>query len=216
MPARRQPLAELAVVVEQHASLMDHEHGDSEMTQGLPGRYLRILGHGGAPVYRAFGGLDDGLTLALNRAMQRSPRLARLVGAAARGLAGVEVGLMLLLALTGRRRSALEMLTYVGVVYVICEALGRLWPRRRPFERLFGVRSPAPHSPGRSFPSRHVASGLVMAAIGGEEHSHLGALMSGVAWLLGLSRVLVGLHYPSDVVAGALLALVTTTVRRTL
>jgi undecaprenyl-diphosphatase len=44
-----------------------------------------------------------------------------------------------------------------------------------------------------------------MAAIGGRAHPLLGSAMAGVAALLGLSRIAVGLHYPSDVVAGALL-----------
>jgi membrane-associated phospholipid phosphatase len=65
-----------------------------------------------------------------------------------------------------------------------------------------------PHEPGRSFPSRHVASGLAMASIGSREHRRLGMLMAGVAWLLGVSRVAAGLHYPSDIAAGALLGLI--------
>jgi membrane-associated phospholipid phosphatase len=61
------------------------------------------------------------------------------------------------------------------------------------------------HTAERSFPSRHVASGLAMAAIGRDAHPKLGAAMAAVAWLLGLSRVAAGLHYPSDVLAGAAL-----------
>lgn len=195
---------------------MDDENGNCEVAQDLSGWHRRMLGHGGGPVYRALSALDDRLALALNHAAQASPTVARGVGIAAERLATVEVGLMVLLALTGRGRSAVQMLAYVGVVYAACEALGRLWPRPRPFERLSGIHCRTPHSAGRSFPSRHVASGLVMAAIGGEQHPRLGALMAAIAWLLGLSRVLAGLHYPSDVFAGALLALVTTRVRRTL
>jgi undecaprenyl-diphosphatase len=98
------------------------------------------------------------------------------------------------------------MLLAVGIVYVACEGLGRLWPRERPFARLDGVCGLVPHAAGRSFPSRHVASGLAMAAIGGQAHPLLGHAMAGVAWLLGLSRVMAGVHYPSDVLCGALLA----------
>ena len=175
-----------------------------------------MLGHAGGPVYRALSALDDRLALALNASVQPSPALTRAVAVASERLAVVEVALMLLLALSGRRRSAREMLVGVGAVYLACEALGRLWPRPRPFERLFGIRALASHSTGRSFPSRHVASGLVMAAIGGEQHPRLGALMGCLAWLLGISRTVAGLHYPSDILAGAVLALAATIVRRTL
>lgn len=112
---------------------------------------------------------------------------------------------MLLLALSGRRRPAVRMLAAVGVIYAASELLGQLWPRTRPFERFEDITPLAAHSAGRSFPSRHVASGLAMAVIGGREHMRLGWLMAGVAWLLGISRVAAGLHYPSDVMAGVAL-----------
>ena len=107
--------------------------------------------------------------------------------------------------LGGRRRSAARMLAAVGLVYVVSEALGIVWRRERPFGELADVEGLVPHTVERSFPSRHVASGLAMAAIGGRAHPLLGLVMSAVAWLLGLSRVATGLHYPSDVLAGAVL-----------
>ena len=45
-----------------------------------------------------------------------------------------------------------------------------------------------------------------MAWIAGVEHRWLGAVMQAVAWLLGTSRVMAGLHYPSDVLSGMILA----------
>jgi membrane-associated phospholipid phosphatase len=97
------------------------------------------------------------------------------------------------------------MLAAVGLVYVSSEVLGSAWPRERPFGNLSDVEALVPHTAKRSFPSRHVASGLAMAAIGRRAHPLLGLAMSAVAWLLGLSRVATGLHYPSDVLAGAFL-----------
>jgi len=141
----------------------------------------------------------------LNRLARRWPPTRMLVGESAKRLAGVEVLLMVLLAVSGRRGSALRMLAAVGLVYVASEGLGHTWTRQRPFARLAEVESLAPHSAERSFPSRHVASGLAMAAIGGGEHRRLGLLMSAVAWWLGTSRIAAGLHYPSDVAAGAIL-----------
>ena len=195
---------------------MHDEHGNGEMAQDFAGRYRRMLGHGGGAVYRAVADLDDTVVVQLNAFARSWAPAARMVSLLAARLAAAEVILMIILAGIGRRRAAIEMLTSVALIYLVCEALGRLWPRRRPFERLPDVRSIAAHDPGRSFPSRHVASGLVMAAIGGEEHHALGALMAALAWLLGLSRIVAGLHYPSDVLAGAALAMATATVRRTL
>ena len=149
--------------------------------------------------------MDDAAVRTFNRWARDSRVVATSVGYLAERLAGVEVVLMLLLGLSGRRSSALRMLAAVGSVYVASEAIGQLWPRERPFERLGDVTPLAAHSTGRSFPSRHVASGLAMAAIGGQDQQRLGWLMAVVAWLLGISRIAAGLHYPTDIVAGAAL-----------
>jgi undecaprenyl-diphosphatase len=149
--------------------------------------------------------VDHAVVRSLNGWLRRRPVAARWTGILAARLAGAEVGLMLLLAVSGRPRAVSRMLLAVGSVYVASELLGRAWPRVRPFERLADVESLAEHSLGRSFPSRHVASGLAMAIIGAEEHARLGRLMAVVAGLLGASRVGAGLHFPTDVAAGAAL-----------
>jgi undecaprenyl-diphosphatase len=149
--------------------------------------------------------VDDAAVRTLNSWLRARPALARWAGILASRLALLEIALMLLLALSGRPRSAARMLAAVIGVYGASEVLGRAWPRARPFERLADVEPLAPHTAGRSFPSRHVASGLAMATIGGQEHARLGWVMAAVAGLLGGTRVAAGLHYPSDVVLGAVL-----------
>ena len=159
----------------------------------------------GAPVYPA--GVEDSAVVWLNSIVRRCTLSRLIVAVLARWLAGVEIALMLALGVSGRRESAVRMLFGVGLVYLASDALGWLWPRRRPFARLSEVVALTPHTPARSFPSRHVASGLAMAAIGGRAHPRLGLAMSLVAWTLGLSRVAAGLHFPSDVLGGAALGL---------
>lgn len=148
---------------------------------------------------------DDTLVCALNSTARRSPAAAAAVGRLAAWLAGVEVLLMLALALAGRRDSAVRMLVAVGLVYLLSDALGAIWARQRPFARLSNIAALTSHTPQRSFPSRHLASALAMAAVGGRAHHRLGAAMATVGWVLGLSRVAAGLHYPSDLIGGALL-----------
>jgi undecaprenyl-diphosphatase len=148
---------------------------------------------------------DDTIAARLNAAARASRTARTLTSRSATGLAGVEVLLMGGLALGGRRDSAARMLAAVALVYLASEALGALWPRRRPFARLGQVAALVSHAGERSFPSRHVASGLAMAAIGASDHPRLGLAMAVVACGLGVSRVAAGLHYPSDVLAGAAL-----------
>jgi membrane-associated phospholipid phosphatase len=149
--------------------------------------------------------LDTVLVVWTNAAARRATWLRLGVSGLARWLAHVEIGLMLLQALSGRRGSAGRMFLAVGITYLACDLLGVLWSRGRPFARLRQVEPLVEHDVARSFPSRHVASGLAMAAIGARAHPRLGATMTLVAWLLGLSRVAAGVHYPSDVLAGAAL-----------
>jgi len=184
---------------------MHDEDRNGEVPQGLvrPWRHWRMRGHGVAAVYRALTRLDAEGALRLNRSVRATP-FEGAVRVAAERLATVEVALMVTLGLSGKGQSALRMVQAVSTVYVATEVVGALLPRERPF-RLEAITGLAEHKPGRSFPSRHVASGLAMAAIANREHPRLGQLMALVAWALGVSRVAAGLHYPSDVLAGAVL-----------
>jgi undecaprenyl-diphosphatase len=159
-------------------------------------------------VCRALLSVDEHATRYLNATVRQSPAVRGVVAVLADRLAVLEVALMVLLGLAGRRSASLRMLTTVGAIYVALEVLGVLFPRQRPFARLEGVEPLVRHTPERSFPSRHVASGLAMAVIGGGAHPSLGRAMATVAGLLGATRVAAGLHYPSDVLAGAVLGLV--------
>ena len=151
--------------------------------------------------------MDDALVIWANNAARQNRSIQSAVSLLARWLASVEIALMAVLALSGRRGSAARMLAAVAGVYMGCELLGRFCPRQRPFARLHDVQPLLEHGAERSFPSRHVASGLAMAAIGQRAHPRLGFTMSVVAVLLGLSRVAAGMHYPTDLVGGAALGI---------
>ena len=145
------------------------------------------------------------LAARLNASTRRWPALHFVASSAAGGLAATEVVLMLVLGMRGQRGVVLRMLGSVGTVYVASDLLGCIWQRERPFSQRDEIHGLISHRPGRSFPSRHVASALAMASIARCANPRLGGLMAWLAWLLGLSRVAVGVHYPSDVLAGALL-----------
>ena len=105
-------------------------------------------------------------------------------------------------ALFGRPRLARRVGAAGAVAWTSAQAAKPLLPRERPYqadgaERL--VVEPA----GTSWPSGHSAVAAAMAATLGEGRGHVTrALLSAVAAAVGASRVYVGVHHPSDVVAG--------------
>jgi undecaprenyl-diphosphatase len=71
-----------------------------------------------------------------------------------------------------------------------------------------------PHTP--SFPSGHAASSFACALVLTWLAPRLGAPLLALASLIAASRVYVGVHYPLDVLAGALLGLAVATALRLL
>lgn len=58
------------------------------------------------------------------------------------------------------------------------------------------------HGKGKSFPSRHTASAFIIAMACLYINTYLGFFMFILAFLIGISRVLCGVHFPRDVIAG--------------
>ncbi len=96
--------------------------------------------------------------------------------------------------------------------FLTCTVLRRWLDLPRPYEQPgFEPLVPRPDGrPGQSCPSRHVTSAFVIALVTGSINPGLGLPLLACAVLIGLCRVLAGVHHPRDVYAGAALALVFT------
>ena len=82
-------------------------------------------------------------------------------------------------------------------------SLGRsLYNRPRPYQTWAIQPLIKKDSLGKSFPSRHVFSATVIAMLALTLNPWLGGAMLFLAGALALLRVLGGVHYPSDVLAG--------------
>ena len=86
----------------------------------------------------------------------------------------------------------------------VAQLLSHLWERPRPYiahpgdAHLFIDPSPDP-----SFPSDHATAAFAIAVSIWLRHRRAGWLALALATLLSVSRVAVGTHYPTDVLAGA-------------
>jgi len=90
------------------------------------------------------------------------------------------------------------------ILYKIVKAM---FGRPRPFQQLEAVERGARVPDEFSFPSGHMAASCVMAVIIGSSFSALIIPLISLAVLIGTSRVYLGMHYPSDVLAGAILGI---------
>ena len=154
------------------------------------------------------------LDLALYRAVADTrtpmldPALARLSRAA--NYSRISIGLALALALAGGRsgtRAAVRGMASVGVTSAVVNlAFKPLTRRRRPDRKgLFSAGRPRVRMPtSRSFPSGHTAAAFAFATGAARELAWAGPPLYALAALVGYSRVHTGVHYPLDVIVGAL------------
>ncbi len=107
------------------------------------------------------------------------------------------------------RRCATLLLAVVVVNLVIYWCLKRVTRRLRPFEQCPGIRACMRVPDHFSFPSGHTLHAVACALLLSAFYPALGLMLWPLAVLVAASRVVLGLHYPSDVLAGALIGAAT-------
>ncbi|MBI4661681.1 MAG: phosphatase PAP2 family protein [Verrucomicrobia bacterium] len=119
----------------------------------------------------------------------------------------------------GYRERLLVVMTLVLVLMGegVNGTIKHLVNRPRPFQHLQNIRhvdrsgiqisKPSPVDKGRSMPSSHAANNVAFAFLMSVIYGRWGRLVWIGALLVAYSRIYIGSHYPSDVVAGLLLAL---------
>ncbi len=100
----------------------------------------------------------------------------------------------------------IEALTAISSVWVIQQLIGVVWFRKRPFMEDPGIPNLI-HKSGisKSFPSDHAAIAFALATIVMLFMPRWGKIFYVMAFCVAIGRVAVGVHYPTDIVVGAIL-----------
>ena len=94
--------------------------------------------------------------------------------------------------------------------------IGLVWYRPRPFLVLENVHKLITKGAEKSFPSDHATFAFALAFSVFFVYRRWGLAMLVLAVCVAVARIFVGVHYPSDVVAGAIMGLIWALVARTI
>ncbi len=114
-------------------------------------------------------------------------------------------GYMLVLAFLENAFDALRLALMLFVPFVIVSIVRSAVRAPRPYE-IFSFYEKKPHrAVGKSFPSRHAFSSFAIATAMLAFDAPFAFVLLGVALALAVCRYLLGIHFPRDLVAGALI-----------
>ena len=139
---------------------------------------------------------------------RRLNKLLRWISKSADGSAYPVILLIVALASSNHRmRSIIGSLASFAIELPIYKLVKQRVRRTRPFERIAGFERLAAPPDLFSFPSGHTAAAFVVAILMGNSFPLMLPVMCAWASLVGFSRVYLGVHYPTDVVAGSILGI---------
>ena len=98
---------------------------------------------------------------------------------------------------------ALRMLAAGMIGFVVYKLLKSKTGRPRPYQVLGGIRAEIDPLDAYSFPSGHTLHAVAFTLVAVSHFPALASVLVPFTLLVALSRVILGLHYPSDVLAGA-------------
>lgn len=154
---------------------------------------------------------DLSLTHSLNAFALHHDALADPLELYVRGSEALFAGLLVVLLLIGgrsgwQRPAALVAGASAALALVIGVVIAQIVDRSRPFvDHAASVHRLIPHAADSGFPSDHATASFAIATALLLRHRGLGLVALAGAALLSVGRVVLGVHYPTDVLAGAAL-----------
>ena len=127
----------------------------------------------------------------------------------------VGIGIFLFLVFGRDKKLELKMIlqAFLGAVlarFIFTETIRYFYDRPRPFEVVEGIKTLLEHSSDGSFPSGHAALFFAIAMGVYYYHRIWGVVFFLVALSISMGRVAAGLHWPSDILGGAAVGVIST------
>lgn len=149
---------------------------------------------------------DQGLCVHLNGALRYGLVQRTFQGLSWLGNGIFWYGLMLALLVLHRSEAVLPVL-HMAFVGAVCTATYKMVKRGtlrpRPYQAMRGVAAGAPALDAFSFPSGHTLHAVAFTLVACGYYPALAVILVPFSALTAASRIVLGLHYPSDVLAGA-------------
>lgn len=106
-----------------------------------------------------------------------------------------------------RKELLVALISFVVARLFLVEIIRKFWPRNRPFLSHQVVQLIAKDAE-KSFPSGHAAALFAIATAIYFYDKRLGRVLFIITILISLARVIAGVHYPTDIIGGAVLGIV--------
>lgn len=115
---------------------------------------------------------------------------------------------LILLIINITRNLGIEVMLSLIVSTIVVQILKRTFARNRPYWILENLNTYGIDLSDYSFPSGHSAGSFSVAIIIALNFKELGLLFLTLALLVAISRIYLAVHYPTDVVAGILIGII--------
>ena len=105
----------------------------------------------------------------------------------------------------------LKIVLGLGLVYLLDYLVGLIFPRPRPFvnhQEIYQLAKLFARPIDYSFPSHHTASAFVLALSVLLDWKKFGIILLVMACVIGLGRIFIGVHYPTDILGGIVTAII--------